>query len=92
MAAFIDTVHTDHYDRPHGAASCIVEFKDELVDTKSFPAVELAGYAARSAINKKNSEKGKEVFLGWRVRCLGLTIVGKLTLQFRMNMMQCASC
>jgi len=92
MAAPIDTVHTDgHYNGPHGAASCIVQFKDELADIKSIPEVKLAGHAARSHKQSIiNSEKGEEVFLGWRVPCLGLTIVGKLAVQFRMNMMRCA--
>jgi hypothetical protein len=93
MVAFIDTVHTDgHCNGPHGAASCIVKFRDEPADIKSIPEVELTGYAAHSHKQSiKTSEKGKKVLLGWRVPCLGLTIVGKLTLQFQVNWMRCAS-
>jgi hypothetical protein len=88
MAASIGSTHTDgHYDGPHGAASCIFEFKDELVDISAIPEVELSAYAARSHKQSiESSQKAKEVFLGWRVPCLGITVVGKLTLHFQMNL------
>lgn len=49
MAASVGSSRTDgHYDGPHVAASCIVKFKDELVDIKSLFEVELGAYTARS--------------------------------------------
>jgi RIO1 family len=76
MAASIDTCRTDgHYDGPHEATACIVEFKNELVDIGSMPIIELTSYVAHS--HKQAMERFREVFSGWRVPCLGLTIVGK---------------
>jgi hypothetical protein len=88
MAASIGSTHMDgHYDGPHGVASCIFEFKDELVDISAIPEVELSAYAARSHKQSiESSQKAKEVFLGWSVPCLGITVVGKLTLHFQMNL------
>ncbi|KAI0248667.1 hypothetical protein BJV78DRAFT_1130931 [Lactifluus subvellereus] len=75
MATSIGTVHWDgHYDGPHEAASCIVVFKNELVDISSMPMVELTAYAARS--HKQAMERSEELFRSWRVPCLGLTVVG----------------
>jgi hypothetical protein len=65
-----------HYDGPHDAASCIVVFKSELVDISSIPAVELTSYVARS--HAQSRIRFKELYSGWRVPCLGMTIVGKL--------------
>jgi hypothetical protein len=65
-----------HYDGPHGAASCVVVFKSELVDNYSIPVVELTGRVAHS--HARSMKHFKELYSGWRVPCLGLSIVGKL--------------
>ena len=65
-----------HYDRSHDAASCAIQFKNELIGITSMPMIELAGYAAHS--HKGAMERHREVFSSWRVPCLGLTVVGKL--------------
>jgi hypothetical protein len=78
-AASVDTsrIQSDgHYNGPHGAISCIVEFKNELVDINSIPVVELTSYVAHSHAQAMKHHQG--LYLGWRVPCLGLTIVGKL--------------
>ncbi|KAI9455121.1 hypothetical protein F5148DRAFT_1227094 [Russula earlei] len=50
--------------------------KIELADVRSIPVVELAGSAAHS--QKIAMERHRNVFLGWRVPCLGLTTVALL--------------
>ena len=77
-AASVDSsdAHSDgHCNGPHGAISCIVSFKNELVDVHSMPLVELTTLVARSHAQSMKSHK--ELYEGWRVPCLGLTIVGK---------------
>jgi hypothetical protein len=77
-AASVDSsdVHSDgHCNGPHGAISCIVSFKNELVDVHSMPLVELTTLVARSHAQSMKSHK--KLYKGWRVPCLGLTIVGK---------------
>ena len=78
MSAGIDSsdAHMDgHCNGPHGAVSCIVKFKNELVDTHSIPLVELTSCVARSHARAMNHHR--ELYMGWRVPCLGITIVGK---------------
>jgi hypothetical protein len=51
MVAAIGAGRTDgHYDGPHGAASFIIEFKNELCDITSMPMVELTSYIAHSQV------------------------------------------
>ncbi|KAF8478986.1 hypothetical protein DFH94DRAFT_746856 [Russula ochroleuca] len=76
-AASIDStsIHSDgHYNGPHDAVSCIVGFKNELVDISSMPLVELIGYVAHS--HAQSMARHEELYKGWRVPCLGMTIVG----------------
>jgi hypothetical protein len=78
-AASIDStpIHSDgHYNGSHDAVSCIVEFKNELVDISSMPLVELTGYVAHS--HAQSMARHEDLYMGWRVPCLGMTIVGKL--------------
>lgn len=78
-AASIDStpIHSDgHYNGPHDAVSYIVEFKNELVDISSMPLVELIGYVAHS--HAQSMRRHEELYMGWRVPCLGMTIVGEL--------------
>jgi len=49
------------------------EFKNSIAGISSLPAVELVGYVARL-----NSRMDQQLYEGWRVPCLGLTIIGKL--------------
>ncbi|KAH9007234.1 hypothetical protein EDB86DRAFT_2841926 [Lactarius hatsudake] len=75
-AAAIGSVYTDgHYCGPHKAATCIVEFKNELVDISSMPMIELTGYVARSHRQSLDYQSGP-LFNGWNVPSLGLTVVG----------------
>ncbi|KAH9049253.1 hypothetical protein EDB83DRAFT_2631667 [Lactarius deliciosus] len=71
MPASIGSVRTDG---SHGAAICIVEFKNEPADNSSMAMVELAGYVARS--HKESFDRYKDLFEGWNVPCLGMTVVG----------------
>ena len=81
MAAEIAAVRTDgHYNGEHGAASCVVEFKNELVGISSIPVVELTSYVAHSHTEAMNRPDRERLFQGWRVPCLGLTVVGKLNI------------
>jgi hypothetical protein len=69
--------HSDgYYDGPHDAVSCVVVFKSELVNVNSIPVVELTGHVAHS--HAQSMKHFKELYSGWRVPCLGLSIVGKL--------------
>ncbi|KAI9511687.1 protein kinase subdomain-containing protein PKL/ccin9 [Russula earlei] len=61
-----------HFLGPHGAVSCVVEFKNELADINSIPAVELVSYIAKSHTQAMKDQRGP---FRWRVPCLGLTIV-----------------
>jgi hypothetical protein len=77
-AASIDStpIHSDgHYNGPHDAVSYIVKFINELVDISSMPLIELIGYVAHSHAQSMKSHE--ELYVGWRVPSLGMTIVGK---------------
>jgi hypothetical protein len=63
----------------HGAGSIVVEFKNWLAGISSLPSVELVGYIARLTAQAMGADNARrELFLRWRVPCLGLTIVGEL--------------
>lgn len=82
-AASIDSsrIQTDgHNVGSHGAVSFIIEFKNEAVDISSIPEVELASYVAHS--HGCVIQRNKELYMRWRVPCLGLTIVGKLDISW----------
>ncbi|KAH9007237.1 hypothetical protein EDB86DRAFT_68464 [Lactarius hatsudake] len=75
-AAAIGGVYSDgHYCGPHKAVTCVVEFKNELVDISSMPMIELTGYVARSHKQSLDYQSGP-LFNGWNVPSLGLTVVG----------------
>ena len=86
-AACVDSsrICTDgHFNGPHEAISCIVEFKNELVDINSIPLVELVGYVAHS--HAQSIQSHRKLYMGWRVPSLGLTVVGEsLGLQMRLT-------
>ena len=57
----------------HGGAVCVAVFKNEIHGISSMPHIEATAYAAQTHKNVL-----PDVFRGWRVPCLGLTIVGEL--------------
>jgi len=61
-----------HMVGPHGGAVCVTEFKDEIHSISSVPYVEATAYAAQT-----HTAVIPALFRGWRVPCLGLTIVGE---------------
>ena len=61
-----------HMVGPHGGAVCVTEFKNEIHSISSVPYVEATAYAAQT-----HTAVIPALFRGWRVPCLGLTIVGK---------------
>ena len=70
-----DVLSDGHCDGPHGAVSCIVRPKNELVDVHPMPLVGLSTLVVRSYAQSIKSHK--KLYKGWRVPCLGITIVGK---------------
>lgn len=83
MAATIDSkVRTDgHVLRPHHAAYCITEFKNELGSVSAIPYVELTSYFAHST-REATKYSFVSVMRGWNIPCLGITIVGMLYILF----------
>ena len=61
-----------HMVGSHGGAVCVTEFKNEIHSILSVPYVEATAYAAQTHMAVIPA-----LFRGWRVPCLGLTIVGK---------------
>ena len=61
-----------HMVGPHGGAVCVTEFKNEIQCISSVPYVEATAYAALT-----HTAVIPALFRGWRVPCLGLTIVGE---------------
>ncbi|KAI6006859.1 hypothetical protein EDD15DRAFT_2514757 [Pisolithus albus] len=66
-----------HNDAPHGTGTMVVVFRNSLAGIDAIPEVELTGYVAH--LNVKGIHR--KLYLGWRVPCLGLIIVGHM-LQF----------
>ena len=76
QGAYIDSYKTEgHIIGNHGGAAMIVVFKNEIAGITSVPVVEATAYAAQT--HKVHMESHKKVFLGWRVPCLGITVVGE---------------
>jgi hypothetical protein len=61
----------------HGAMSCIVLFKNESCDTEVMPHTELTNHVAHSFNAAMTQGRNDQLFQGWRVPCLGITIVGE---------------
>ncbi|TEB27973.1 hypothetical protein FA13DRAFT_1736172 [Coprinellus micaceus] len=57
----------------HGMVNTVVEFKNELAEISSIPHVEAVAYVAHA---HTRVDGAKHLFEGWRVPCLGITIVG----------------
>ena len=57
----------------YSGAVCITEFENEIHGISSIPHIEVTAYTAQT-----HRTVIPAVFRGWRVPCLGLTIVGEL--------------
>lgn len=76
-ASAIGSVRSDgHNIAAHGAGTMVVQFKNRITGIQVIPEVELTGYVARLSV--KGMEVHRKIYLGWRVPCLGLIIVGEL--------------
>lgn len=81
MAASVGSrqFHTDgHYLGPHNAATCVVEFKNEVAEISSIAMVELTAYIGQ--LHKQSLERHGDSLMGWNLPCLGMTIIGKLSI------------
>jgi hypothetical protein len=66
-----------HNHGDHGAAVMVVQFKNGITGISAIPQVELVCYIARlNAV--MDSTEARQLYLGWRVPCVGLTIIGEL--------------
>ena len=75
-AAAIGSITSDgHNIAIHGSGTMSVEVKNSITGINSLPTVELTGYVARL-----DSRMDQQIYEGWRVPYLGLTIVGKLNI------------
>ena len=59
-------------DGLHGGAVCVTEFKNEIHGISLVPYVEATAYAVQT-----HTAMIPALFQGWRLPCLGLTIVGE---------------
>ncbi|KAF8227067.1 hypothetical protein L208DRAFT_1405999 [Tricholoma matsutake] len=76
-AAAIGSVRGDgHNHATHSAGMMVVEFKNRITGISAIPQVELACYVARLNAMMNLTEAHRQLYLGWRVPCVGLTIVG----------------
>ena len=77
-AAAIGSVQTGGHNIANGVATMIAEFKNWSADISSLPEMEVLCYPARPNARQMNDEAFRQLFLRWRVPCVGLTIVGEL--------------
>jgi hypothetical protein len=77
--AAIGSVRTNvHNTATHGAGTMAVEFKNWSMGITALPQIELVCYVAHLDARGMNDEAHQQLYLQWRVPCLGLTIVGEL--------------
>ena len=78
--AAIGSVRTDvHNTATHGAGTMVVKFKNWSTGVSALPQVELACDVARlNATGMDEDNACRQLYLRWRVPCVGLTIVGEL--------------
>lgn len=75
--AAIGSVRGDgHNHATHSAGTMVVEFKNRITGISAIPQVELVCYVARLNAMMNSTEAHRQLYLGWRVPCVGLTIVG----------------
>jgi hypothetical protein len=78
-ASAIGSVRTGgHNTATHGAGTMTVEFKNWSTEISALPQIELVCYVARLDATGMNDEACRQLYLQWRVPCVGLTIVGEL--------------
>ena len=78
-ASAIGSVRTDgHNTAIHGAGSMTTEFKNWMTGISALPQIELVCYVAGLNARAMNEEAHRQLYLRWRVPCVGLTIVGEL--------------
>ena len=77
-ASAIGSVRTDgHNTATHGAGTMVVEFKNWSTGISALPQIEVVGYVARLNATGMNDEARRQLYLRWRVPCVGMTIVGE---------------
>jgi hypothetical protein len=78
-AAAIGSVRSNgHNLATHGAGTMVAEFKNGITGISAIPQVELACYVAHLNATMNSTGARRRLYLGWRVPCVGLTIVGEL--------------
>jgi hypothetical protein len=77
-AAAIGSVTDGHNTGLHGASMLVAELRNWVTGINSIPEVEMVGYVAHKNRTEMNDEASRQLFLQWRVPCVGLTIVGEL--------------
>lgn len=76
FASTIGTVHSDgHTEGRHGGMAMVEELKNRDTGNSSSAPVQMVGYVSHSHL--KWMEGNEAIFEGWRVPCLGLTLVGE---------------
>jgi hypothetical protein len=61
----------------HGAGTIVVEFKNRITGITAIPQIQVACYVARLNARMDAVEAHRQLYLRWRVPCVGLTIVGE---------------
>ena len=67
-----------HNIATHGTGTMAVKVKNRSTGTTSLPQIELVCYVARLDARGMDDDIRRQLYLQWRVPCLGLTIVGEL--------------
>src|SRR5260370_5236345 len=62
-----------------------------LVTARLMAPVELTSYAKHSLKNAMGQPNGQALFQGWRLPCLGLTVIGKLNTSGSSDEFDCTS-
>jgi hypothetical protein len=81
-AAAIGSARSDgHNTAAYGPGSMVVKFKNEITGINAHPHIEAACYFAHLNVKEIAEDKAREqLYLRWRVPCVGLTIVGELNI------------
>jgi hypothetical protein len=69
-------VTNGHNTATHSVGTMTVEFKNWSTGISALPQIELVCYVARLNAVEMNDEARRQLYLGWRVPCVGLTIIG----------------
>jgi len=88
-AASIGPVRTDgHNTATHGAGTMTVEMKNWMTGINCLPQIGVVCYVAHlDAKEMSQLESRRQLYLRWRVPCVGLTIVGELDSAFHVYLM-----